>query len=88
MHWIGCMVCLTYLEIRMPSFFRLLFLSMVALTVFIGMGTLILHLSGDKESSLLAISTLTCVFLTGKMHYQMQRAQQYYNVPVMTKLWA
>ena len=81
------MVCLTYLEIRMPSFFRVLFLIMVALTVFMGMGTFIAHLSGDVGSSLLAISTLVCVFLTGKMHYQMSQVR-YYNVPTLTKHWA
>lgn len=65
----------------------MLFLIMVALTVFIGMGTLVLHLSGDKASSLMAISTLVCIFLTGKVHYHLSSAQQY-HIPSLNKHWA
>lgn len=56
----------------MPHIFRLMFLVMVALTVFLSMGTLIAHLSGDKESALLAITALVSLFLTGKVHYQVE----------------
>ena len=68
----------------MPSFPRMLVLVMVALTVFIGMGTLIVHLSGDKGSSLLSITTLVCMGLTVLVRHQveeygLQRARVYSN---------
>lgn len=56
----------------MPHVFRLMFLAMVALTVFLGMGTLIAHLSGDAGSSLMAATTLVSLALTGKVHYQVE----------------
>lgn len=56
----------------MPHPFRLMFLAMVALTVFLGMGTLIAHLSGDAGSSLMAATTLVSLALTGKVHYEVE----------------
>ena len=66
----------------MPHPFRLMFLAMVALTVFLGMGTLIAHLSGDTESVLLATSALVSLSLTGLVHHLveehgLQRARLY-----------
>ena len=66
----------------MPHIFRMAFLTMVALTVFIGMGTFITHLSGDTGSSLLAITTLVSLCLTGLVHHLveehgLQRARLY-----------
>lgn len=68
----------------MPSFPRMLVLVMIALTVFIGMGTFIAHLSGDTGSSLLAITTLVCMGLTVLVRHQveeygLQRARVYSN---------
>lgn len=68
----------------MPSFPRMLVLVMIALTVFIGMGTFIAHLSGDTGSSLLAIATLVCMGLTVLVRHQveeygLQRARAYSN---------
>lgn len=74
-----------FMEIRMPHFFRMLFLVMVSLTVFLGMGTFITHLSGDTESSLLAITALVSLFLTGKVHCQMT---QQITIPTLNKHWA
>ena len=69
----------------MPHIFRLMFLAMVALTVFLSMGTLIAHLSGDTGSSLLSIAALVSLALTGKVHYQIS---QHPNIPTLNKHWA
>jgi hypothetical protein len=89
LNWISVMVTLTYfMEICMPHPFRLMVLVMIALTVFIGMGTLITHLSGDTGSSLLAITTLVCMGLTVLVRHQVEEYGLYKAIVYSNQLFA